>query len=129
MEHGYSQHTTIWRDILSALLAMFVIVPALGTERNPQSSKESFKFTLQVTGSANVAFSARCWLKSDRGEEKFDTSGVGPLSREFIGVGVRCRVSKDSADGVLTVELRKDSRLISRSSTTALGGLISIAVQ
>lgn len=129
LERGHSQRTTVWRHILIVLLAILVIGPVPAAERNLQSWKKPFTITLQVAGSPNVAFSGTCWLKSGRGEEKIDISGVGPFSQEFIGSGVRCRVSKDSADGVLTVELRKDTSLISRSSTTALQGLISVAVQ
>jgi hypothetical protein len=129
LEHGHTHRATVWRDILIVLLAVLVIAPVLAAERKPQSRKKPFTISLQVVGSPNVAFSGTCWLKSERGEEKFDISGVGPLSQEFIGFGVRCRVFKDSAGGVLTIELRKDSSLITRSSTTALRGLISVAIQ
>jgi len=125
----HSQRITVWRHYLVALFAVFVIAPILAAEGDLQSPKKPFTITLLVAGSPDVAFSGICWLKSERGEEKYEISGVGPYSQEFIGFGVTCRVSKDSAGGVLTIELRKDSSLISRSSTTALRGLISIAVQ
>ncbi len=86
-------------------------------------------FVLELTGTDGVAYTGECVVVQASGTDKLALGGVVPLRQEIHGRSIRCTITQSTAEGSLTVEVRRsEGGNVSRSRTSGKGSTVTIAV-
>ncbi len=86
------------------------------------------EYTLVLTGSRGVRVAGNCSQRTGSTTERFRLDGEVPILRKVVADGLTCRISKESPDGKLVIEVYKENALVTRSSVDGPRSLVFISV-
>lgn len=86
------------------------------------------KYTIRLSGTDGLKFSG-CYLVVEAGGANSSKSVEGTLPKEYevVGMITSCAFQKQAEQGLLRVDLIKDSSSIKGDETTAAYGMVSVA--
>jgi|GEM_PF-4251157 len=122
------------RKVIGIILSILLLVGCVESEPKitpsqitPAPQMEA-NFIVKVSGTSGLRFSGSCATTTISGTAiSKSLDGVVPAEYTISGAIVSCAFQKQSAEGVLKVEIIKDGKVVAQSDTSATYGVVSVA--
>ncbi len=112
------------------ILALVIAATALlAGKTSGDAAQPPEEIVLVFSGTAGTAFSADCTFRTVEGDVPFRIETGIPFRKSFQGFGLKCEIVKQTGHGTLSVEARKGSGSVSKTTTSGTKGRAIISLQ